>query len=191
MPVSIESIDVGQMAEAPASERQRRLFEIWTDHQGCECSELLELADHLVFFGMPMETCVPNILFMGDLSLARIVMRDGWRQELAGHISDEAAGTPYVMASHGEPALEHVCFSTMRDGMPKRLEYQRAVLPFRTNRGFPYIVTLSTALCATSIFDHQPSLENQERSKKPSNSHVVLGSVAPPILVRSVSAASS
>ena len=191
MPAVIKRLDLYRLRSRAISKRQAKLFDIWDANKGRYSSELNKMSDHLVYFGMPMGSCIPQIMYMGDKSLAKMVMTTGWRNELNEHISDAEAGDPYMLAAHGEPSLESVHFSTLKNGVPKHLEYERLVLQFRSETGHPFLVTLSTATAISIGTDHPPSQQNPSYSMLLASNPILLGSEQKPSLSHLVSAGSS
>lgn len=146
MPIITETIPLQFIENTPTSERQAELFRIWRQNNGVDHPDMVELADHLVMFGIPVDSPIPQITFQGDLSLASIVMGPGWRIDVKKRNEENVLASAYEAVKSGDPVHEWVQFKGPLRGSNACLEYERLVLLFRTPKGFPYIVTLSTLL---------------------------------------------
>ena len=193
MAILTKQLDISHVWEAPTSERQRDLFQVWDRANGIMCREILQFYKHLVMFGIPLDNVVPKITYMGSDSLAKRVMGSGWRSELAKHTGKDDTAAAYIAAAKGKPILEYVCFISL--GGTDRLTYERMILPFKTQKGWPQLVTLSTLIHLDQHLlnapDHLTSQKNQNLKYSPANSQVLLGSAVDPNLERSVFAAST
>ena len=174
------------------SPTQRALFRAWERTGGrtdaALHADLLALSDHLVLFGMPVKSDIPQITHVGGLSLAGRVLGAGWRSDVeAAGISDTVAAA-YLRACAGEPVLEHVTCETCRGARRYHLEYKRLVLMVRTPKGYPFLATYSEL----ERLDCAPRLSTSPGTRpgpsRPASSRVLLGSDAAPIAAHSLSA---
>jgi len=190
MPLEVEDLSLRSLESLPAYDSQRFVFDVWRKNQGTDCSSLLEMADQLVILSSPETHEMPQILSLGKDTLAAKVIGADWHDDAAKRGEAESIAASYkTVVESSEPVFEWARYKVLSDGCDTKLTYSRALFPFKTARGFPYIVTVARCLKFSRLVEPQTlsNLQTYPSRSLETNNLPLLGKGGTPIATRLVS----
>lgn len=156
--------------ELIGDQTQKYLFQLWQKNNLLD-DWLLHLGEDLVILGAPRGDVLPPLLHVGEKSLAAKVLGDGWRKDVLQHRGVEHITQSYENAYDGEPIYEYINFQSERVDFG----YERLILRFKTNKGFPLLITYATIAYAKLRPDHPANPQSATLEDFPSNNLVLFG----------------
>lgn len=145
----LEHIDQGA-----GDDYSQRLLEVWRQHEGRMCEDLVPLFPRLVMFeGTPKRGDSPDLLLCGNDALSVKILGSGWAEctdefrSFLGKEYCELVGRSYFEAAKTAVPVFDVVRAEMRDTCGRKVSvfYQRLILPVRTMGGSRFLFGYSFA----------------------------------------------
>lgn len=151
--------------------QQRQMIELW-DSNAVFDERLISYAEQCVIYLPPNDEQMPLVLYTGDNSLAERRLGTDWRKQAKGLKGCSTLPKLYQKVyDQREPLAEYV---VVENGDVKCC-YERLILPFRTSRGIPHLVTFCEEIEFHAPIVRQPSHDSSTHPLAQEHSHLLLG----------------